>query len=543
MRARASGSRLEPHTLGLWLFGIFFGMGAVDWLPGMEQAWLRWGLIVLFAAAIGLVLVPAAAARRLQLPPGLLGVRGFAALIVLSVPGIVQTSSLFPVVDYLGDIGRGALLLWCFYHLARCGDDVTAMFRVAFLVAAGFAAAALLILWFELPEWSSPCYKLFKVESTAGFNLRETEWGIGMAMLFPCLVFLTLGGRRAQTASGTVLRYAAAVLLLAAVFFSGSRTGMLMAVVAIAGLLMAPSSRRLGVWVLLSALVVGRLVSSSPWCMDHLTSGPLVMPEWAAEEIVAPKFSAPSPEVRGWLSELRRRLGDLFLRPRPVLGPGAGEGEGEAPPRPWPRDLPGWMTATQGWFETVDEEGKLNEFTSRRLTAYLHGLLRLSERPLIGYGIRGLLLPGRETRWIEVHNLWLKLATYFGLAAPLCFLAIAAAVLLRAPRVLRDAAGDEGRLSTAVALGLVFVAGAVASMFEPNALVGNFNYTAIWWAAAGYLAGRYRQDALHSEHQPEREEVVPTPVEGSDRKEGHDDEAGRRYSRHGAGQVKGMGVP
>ncbi len=539
-RARLSIARLAPHTLGLWLFGVFFGMGAVEWLPGIRHEWFRWAILALFFVSLGLVLGPAVAARRLQLPSGLLGVPGFAALVVLSVPGIVQTSTLFPVFDYLADIGRGALLLWCFYHVARRGDDVTAIFRGAFLIGTGFAAAALVVLWFELPDRSSPCYQLEEIRHTAGFNVRQTEWGIGMAILFPCLIFLTLHGRRAQTVPGTVLRYAAAVPIAAAVFYSGSRTGMAMAVVTVAGLLMAPSCRRLGVWLLLSLLVVGRLVSSSPACMEHLTSGPLETPEWADVDIVAPKFSAPAPEVGDWLSELRRRLGDLFLRPAPDPGPDAGEGEAE--PRPWPRPLPGWIAATQAWFGTVDESGALNEFTSRRLTAYLHSLIRLSERPLIGYGIRGLLLPGRETRWIEIHNLWLKLAMYLGVAAPLCFLAMVGAVVSKAPRVLRDDAGDEGGLSTSVALGLIVVVGAVASLFEPNALLGNFHYTAIWWAAAGYLVGRRRQDALHSEHQPEHEEVVPAAEEGSGREEEHEDEAGRERSRHGAGQVQGVGV-
>ena len=137
---------------------------------------------------------------------------------------------------------------------------------------------------------------------------------------------------------------------------------------------------------------------------------------------------------------------------------------------------------------------ELDRFTSGRVDGYREGLLIFRERPLVGHGIRseGTLLSiinktTGQPEWIEIHNLWLKWGVYFGVAAPIGLLAMVCVVLWTAWRAWRYGRGPERRY--ALALGVVLGLGLVATMFEPNALAGNFRYTAIWWAAAGACAG------------------------------------------------------
>ena len=45
----------------------------------------------------------------------------------------------------------------------------------------------------------------------------------------------------------------------------------------------------------------------------------------------------------------------------------------------------------------------------------------------------------------------------------------------------------------AIALCLILIVGAVSTMFEPNVLVGSFQLTALWWAAAGCALGMWAE--------------------------------------------------
>ena len=153
---------------------------------------------------------------------------------------------------------------------------------------------------------------------------------------------------------------------------------------------------------------------------------------------------------------------------------------------------------------------ELDRFASGRVDGYQEGLRIFGERPWLGYGIRseGTLLTTIDKttnlpELIEIHNLWLKWGVYFGAAAPLGLGAMAVVVLWTAWRAWREGTGRERRY--AFALGVVVGLGLVASMFEPNALAGNFRYTAIWWAAAGAVAGLRWRGRNTSEDDANRE--------------------------------------
>lgn len=138
------------------------------------------------------------------------------------------------------------------------------------------------------------------------------------------------------------------------------------------------------------------------------------------------------------------------------------------------------------WDDPASAVCAIDQLSSLRLSGYRLGLEKLLESPFYGHGHRQVLL--LDPYPTEVHSLWLKWAVYTGILAPLLLMAMAAHVLLTCRRVSRDAnrAGKEHRGS--IILGLVVVAGLVASLVEPSVPFGTSSST-LWWAAAGALAG------------------------------------------------------
>lgn len=127
----------------------------------------------------------------------------------------------------------------------------------------------------------------------------------------------------------------------------------------------------------------------------------------------------------------------------------------------------------------------LDWFSAGRLGGAVEALGHIAERPLTGHGIGAVDVGYRGTR-VEIHNLWLKWAAYFGVGAPILLLALAFSLLYRARDLVRL---HVLRRSVVAAGGLILVSGLVISMLTPNAPIGAFQDSAIWWAAAGLIVG------------------------------------------------------
>jgi hypothetical protein len=87
-----------------------------------------------------------------------------------------------------------------------------------------------------------------------------------------------------------------------------------------------------------------------------------------------------------------------------------------------------------------------------------------------------------------------------GVLLPIVFFAIICVVLQKALRLARnlrgDALGRDDRLFM-LSLILIVLSGVVLSFFEPNVLIGAFQNSAIWWAAAGTILG-YRANLANT---------------------------------------------
>ena len=131
----------------------------------------------------------------------------------------------------------------------------------------------------------------------------------------------------------------------------------------------------------------------------------------------------------------------------------------------------------------------VNRLFTQRVSGYATGIERILERPLQGHGLRRVWVEGTLGLTVEIHNLWIKWAVYTGILPPLLFLAIVIAVLRANWQAIRRGGASGGEQRLAVVTGIVLVLGIIASLFEANALLGAFHYTALWWAAAGTALG------------------------------------------------------
>ncbi len=142
----------------------------------------------------------------------------------------------------------------------------------------------------------------------------------------------------------------------------------------------------------------------------------------------------------------------------------------------------------------------LDALTSYRLRGYVAAVELIAERPLAGYGFDSVRIPVPTLDHdVEIHNLWLKFAVYCGVLFPLYLLFMVLSVMRAAIRTARDTK-DRKRRIVVTAYSLVLLSGVGITMVEPEALVGAFQNSALWWGVAGsVLAARVRSSALHPE--------------------------------------------
>ena len=262
-----------------WLLALYLGTAPVQWLPGVDYEWVAPAKIVLFVLAVGAVFL-GTLPSRLQLPRGLAGPLGFAALAMLSIPGLAQ-SNLGPSVGYLADVVYGATMLWCFYNVARL-DDAAAKktFERSAVIVAAFAVAAL-GLTVAGSGWQSPC-AVASFHDTA-FGCSRTGWSGGLALYLPILMVFVF--RRDIGVPRRWLYLALAAGLVAGQVGVGGRGGLVASAVVIASFVCFFMPRRWKVLGLSVVLLAAAIVSvpgtlSEQFRLDEIPDDPSSLIDW-----------------------------------------------------------------------------------------------------------------------------------------------------------------------------------------------------------------------------------------------------------------------
>ena len=440
------------HT---WLLSLYLGLAPVYRLPGIGDEYLRLFKAALAVAGVAVVLVPPLLSGRFRLPAWVLGPPGFLALILLSAPGLVQARQLAFAVMFVMDIGYAAGFMWCFFYLARQGENVPVILARALVIIAALAAVALVIMLAKIPDWTEPCGQLWRPAYSSGFGSSATHWSTSLALFLPVVVLLmgmVVNWRRGHYM--TMIGIMSAGILLVSQLVAGGRTGLLASAVSLIALVFLRASRWFALSSLAAGIVVVGVASFDRKCSIHLGLDRLLSP--TGETLVRAQPKTP------------KHLGlDRLLSPTPA--------------------------------DEVSFSTKIDSISTSRVGGYKAGLRRIAERPFLGHGLEQVLVVGRWGPQIEIHNLWIKWAAYSGIFAPLWFAIMVGLILRIAVRLIANrAAALENRIVAAM-LGLIVVSGLVASMLEPNALIEDFSYTAIWWAATGTLVGIYAKERGHRE--------------------------------------------
>lgn len=464
-----------------WLFSLYLGLAVAYWLPGLGRAPFGALKMATWVVAVGLVLLPALAEGRLRVPRGLVGPWGFVGIVVLSAPGLVRALTAADVVGFLVDIGAGALFLWCFFDIARRGVELSPILKRAGLVVAGLSGIALARAMIEIPDWGAPCDRLWAMDAQEGFGAKSTGWSIGIAIYLPMAILFAGAAPPREWPKWTVpaATTAGAALILGSQFVSAGRAGLLMSGITVItfAVIAARPSRLVGALLIGTALLVG-VTTLDATCFRHLS---LPVPAGMTAEVRdldEPTAAAPEddPAARREQRAARQRRTRLREYNRSLEEAGRGSGG-----------------------------SVVSVFSARRMDHFAAAVAGIVSRPVTGHGWRQVLMSGYLGRTVEVHNLWLRWALYAGLLAPLLFAAIVIAILVAAFGRwwrLRLTPGAD----LALVLVLILSLGVFASFFEGSILVGSFQLTALWWAAAGAVLG------LEARHREQNEATASQPA-------------------------------
>ncbi len=374
---RVSSLLLKVREIGLgpWLLCFYLALAPVHYLPGIQEDVLRGAKLMLFSVAIGLVLIPAIWERQLRLPSGLLGIWGFAALVIFSLPGLVQTPKLTEILGFAIDIAAVASLFWCFFHIAASGNDAEAILRRAFVVFGGIVAIVVVFALIEVPDWTTPCERLAAsaYRGLTGNKGTSNGWSISIAFYLPIGVLFYRSLQRGRWDRWGISAIVLAGAMLLSQFHSSGRVGMLVSFVVVVVFVIVRRSKALIAWVALCGFL-GIVALSDQSCYKYMKLHHIWNP-----------FEEPIEEP------IEKHKIDL------------------------------------------------EQFTTHRISGFRAGLDYLITRPLTGHGFKQVFVEGRPGKMIEPHNFYLRWAVSAGILAPLWFLVMMGMMLRNLTHAARHA--------------------------------------------------------------------------------------------------------
>ena len=459
----------------VWMLSIYLGLAPVYWLPipiiGGEDN--RTPLLIvkflLIAGGVSLALTSDWMRSRFRFPSLLLGPLGFVLLFALSLPGVIQAPSARTSIQFALDIVFAALFLWCFFNLTRRGPSVFAVFKRAFIILAVLATIAAVVVLASADDlyphrWDSGF--------EAGFGNKGSGWSIALSLYLPVALMFMITWEGVSARIWGILRGAAVYAVFASQFISGGRAGLLTSLVVLAVFAFVRSTRVMLIAVAVALVATTAIFGNASWGRYlglHFFPADFVADPFRVERVGATPTPAPTPT------------------PSPAAATGSGTGTGAA----------GTGAGAAAAAQPSEFERQVDTFSASRVTTLRKGLQGIQDRPFTGHGLRANNMLTVREAWgatkqnIEIHNLWIKWGAYTGLAGPIMMAIILIAIMRVGARNLSAAWRYARDRMAATAFCLILIVGAIATMFEPNVLVGSFQLTALWWAAAGAALGMW----------------------------------------------------
>ena len=418
---------------------VYLGLSPIYWLPGLSVYQLRTAKMVVLAAAVVLIWTSAIRRHRIRgLPSGIYGPTGLLILLVLSAPGFLQAAegeARSTVVDYL----TCYLVLWTTYIARSSGIDLPRTLAFSATIIVPFALLPVITFATGWPSWHAPPEFDSIGLVTAGFGARRTGWSNGLALFVPALLLLVTASQ-----SRTIWKYLLAGIGILTIIGSqmvvAGRAGLLASFI---GLAMIVWLSRPTVRMIITLVLALSVLASVLELSDRISNTDHVYGASQRRGDVADELTT------------RLRLDRL---------------------------------------ESTDTTDRWDRFSAGRLGAYEYAIEMATRRPFLGYGFGNAVYSSSE-----IHNLWLKLWVESGIFLPLAMLGslwLAMRENLGRVRPVADrnifdshraAHGSPPSIYTRHLLAVIIFQGVLVSLFEPNALIGSFQATAIWWFCAGTL--------------------------------------------------------
>jgi O-antigen ligase len=118
----------------------------------------------------------------------------------------------------------------------------------------------------------------------------------------------------------------------------------------------------------------------------------------------------------------------------------------------------------------------------------MQALSLILDKPIIGHGLDYFdATTGIEAG--EIHNFWLRITTQGGLGVLFFMLVFVSNTVKQGFLVSRSHGLTSTEMALARASTAALLSGLAMSMFEPHALIGSFQTSAMWWTAVGIVVG------------------------------------------------------
>ncbi len=201
------------------LFGLYFGLSPVFWLPFLDHTlFLVFKTTLVFAAVITFIIT----SKYQSFPAGLHGYTGLLFIFfayTVSVLVSINTSNFNGLVDMLYPI----VMLYAGYNFAKYEDHLKKIFKIALMVI-----GAISIIYLYYVSFHGNILSPYDVSiKDAGFGGLRTGWSNGLALLI-FLPFLLL--RKSENGFNNIRLIVTVVFIVTiytSMFLTGGRTGLL----------------------------------------------------------------------------------------------------------------------------------------------------------------------------------------------------------------------------------------------------------------------------------------------------------------------------
>lgn len=401
---------------------IYLGASPIYWLPGIAPDTLRTIKLLLIATPLLVLFVTRSKTFMHSLNSQIFGVFGYLLLLLCALPGLLQSSVSNLYITVLA-FSLVFLMLWGARAYFISTINPNNILILSAVIIGGFCLLVNLSFLTGFPNFISP-YENGQALTVAGFGAKRTGWSNGIALFIP-LLFLVLVDSRKVTFRRQLFTYAFALFIFGSQLIVGGRGGIVASLIGFSMIFGFILPKKL---IVPSTLVVSLLAVLA--FSLYSNTGDLEDKESVQENV---------------LSHFRLDRLDS------------------------------------------NRSNRFDRFSAGRLGQFECAWMKFKEQPLFGHGFTD----ESECLGADIHNLWLKLLVQSGLLIVVflfIFITIISMRLITSFVQLKRVKNAELhviRKTMAIYLA-VLLQGVFVSLIEPNALIGSFQATAIWWVVLGF---------------------------------------------------------